>query len=43
MAELAMLADTQWTVYPAEEVHPLTARHGTGQGKFTGHRPVHRS
>ena len=39
MADLAMLADMQRTVYP-EDVYPSTARFGAGQGKFAGHRPT---
>jgi len=38
MAELAMLADIQRTVYPRGGP-PSTVRHGAGQGKFAGHRP----
>ena len=38
MAELTMLADITADDDLRRGGHPLTARHGAGQGKFAGHR-----
>jgi len=40
MAELAMLADIQRTVYSEKVTRQLHVIHGESQGKFAGHRPT---